>query len=453
MHHSSSLRSIRNRLFLLLLRAFVIAVAFLILFTLIITGVVLAYPSQSNPLYRLPTIARLETFYIARGSWDGVSTIFKNSLDIEAAQWNSSILLDAQNHVVVDHGKPVDPPSSQVYQFTNPSPAIPININGMVVGKLVPGGNVAPSERRFTFRFLQPVILASVILAVFATLIGMLLTRRVVTPLAEVIVAADEIATGHLHTRVRVKGPDDLRDLSDSFNKMAGAMERNDHERREMLTDIAHELRTPITVLRGRLEGIIDGIYPADEEHIGPALEETYLLERLVDDLRLLTLAESRQLPFERQSINLVDLAQHVINIFQAQAEESKIQLSMQNTDAEVIAQLDPGRTEQVIGNLVYNALRYVPEGGKVWITVTSSGGEISLSISDNGPGVPEADLPFIFNRFWRGDKSRSRGSGGAGLGLAIARQLVEAQGGMIIARNAPEGGLQVVCNFPMEQE
>jgi two-component system OmpR family sensor kinase/two-component system sensor histidine kinase BaeS len=448
MTHSNSVRSIRNRLLLLLLRAFIIAVAFLILFTLLATGLVLANPSQSNPLYRLPSIARLETYYIARGSWDGVSTIFANSLDIEVSQWQSSILLDAQNRIVVEHGRPVDPATSPTYRPVSGEAVIPIVVNGKIVGKLVVGQNTQPSERRFTFRFLQPVVLASLILAVFATLIGLLLTRRVVSPLAEVIAAAEEIAGGRLQTRVRVKAPDDLRDLSDSFNQMAESLERNDRERRDMLADIAHELRTPLTVMRGRLEGIMDGIYPADESHIGPALEEAYLLERLVDDLRLLTLAESHQLTFEKHELDLIEIARRSISMFQAEADEKKISLDLATSLEKALIVADPLRTEQVIGNLLSNALRYVSEGGRIWVEISQDGNEVAISINDNGPGIPQADLPFIFNRFWRGEKSRARLSGGAGLGLAIAKLLVEGQAGRIAARSLPGSGLQVCVSF-----
>jgi signal transduction histidine kinase len=451
MRHPTSLRSIRNRLFLLLLRTFAIVIAFLVLFSLLATGLVLANPSQTNPLRQLPIVPRLESYYIGHGSWDGVTVVFGNSLDIEASQWQSSILLDSQGHIVVNRGVPVPLPMQKIYQMTGTENIIPITDNGVVVGQYVLVGTASPTERRFTFRFLQPLLLISIILAIFAALMGLLLTRRVVTPLAEVIVAAEEIAGGNLQTRVKkTPGPDDLRDLSDSFNKMADVLERNDRERRDMLADIAHELRTPLTVMRGRLEGIMDGIYPADEEHVGPALEETYLLERLVDDLRLLTLAESRQLTFEKQPLNLNELARRVIGIFQAQADENQIQLSMQSDADDVTVQLDPERTEQVIGNLVSNALRYVPSGGRVWIEIHRKNGKASISVNDNGQGVPDSDLPYIFNRFWRGDRSRSRASGGAGLGLAIARQLVEAQGGSISAYNLPEGGLRVQCEFPL---
>jgi signal transduction histidine kinase len=454
--HSTSVRSIRNRLFLLLLRAFIIAVAFIILFTLVITGLVLANPSQSNPLFRLPAIARLETYYIARGSWDGVSKIFNNSLNIEASQWRSSILLDAQGHIVVDHGQPLAP-TGAIYHPTSEETVIPIMVNGQTVGTLVVAQNTPPPERRFTFAFLQPVVLASLVLAVFAILIGLLLTRRVVSPLAEVIASAEEIAGGNLQTRVCSKGPDDLRALSESFNKMADALERNDHERRDMLADIAHELRTPLTVMRGRLEGIMDGVYPPDVGHIGPALEEAYLLERLVEDLRLLTLAESQQLSFEKRELDVIEVARRSLSMFQAEADEKKISLELATSLDKALIVADPMRTEQVIGNLVSNGLRYVPQGGRVWIEISrnrvangtsSQGDEVVISINDNGPGLPEADLPFLFNRFWRGEKSRSRISGGAGLGLAIAKLLVEGQVGRINAENLPGGGLQISITF-----
>jgi signal transduction histidine kinase len=348
---------------------------------------------------------------------------------------------------VVDRG--VEMPGGIFYIPNDRERIVPIVVNGATVGKFVVSENAMPPQRRYTFDFLQPVVLVSVFLAILTVVIGLLLTRRMVLPLAEVTAAAKEVADGDLSARVRVEGPDDLKILSDSFNQMADTLERNDRERRDMLADIAHELRTPLTVLRGKLEGILDGIYPADQEHIVPALEETYLLERLVDDLRLLTLAESRQLPFEKKDLDLNELARHVISLFQAQAEENKIQLTLESDAENPRGLLDPQRTEQVIGNLVSNALRYVPEGGRVWIEIRQVGESAVVSVNDSGPGVSEEELPHIFSRFWRGDKSRTRASGGAGLGLAIARQLVEAQGGKIAAANLPGGGLQIRCEFP----
>ena len=448
MQKSATVRSIQKRLFLLLLRAFMIAVAFLILFTLLVTGFVVAKSTQSIVTAQPLPLSSLETYYLTRGDWSGVNTIFTNPANKAAVLWKSSILLNAQGQVVVLNGQPVDPATSPSYQPVSGETVAPIVVNGAVVGKLIVRQNIQ-SAGIFAFRLLEPAILASLVLAVFATLIGLLLTRRVVSPLAEVIAAAEEIAGGRLQTRIRVKGPDDLRDLSSSFNKMADALERNDRERRDMLADIAHELRTPLTVIRGRLEGIMDGIYPADQNHVVPALEEAYLLERLVEDLRLMTLAEIHQLTFEKDNLDLIEIARRSIGMFQAEADEKKISLSLETSLEQALVVADPLRTEQVIGNLLSNALRYVPESGRVWVEISRRGDELTVSMNDNGPGIPEADLPFIFNRFWRGEKSRSRASGGVGLGLAIAKLLVEGQGGHITACNLPGGGLQVSLSIP----
>jgi len=444
----NSTRSIRNRLFLLLLRAFGIVILIYFVLTLAATGVVLANPSNTNPLHRLPTVGRLETYYIARGSWDGVTAAFnpQGGLDPENVQFQRAILLDAGNRIVVYHGQQVA--GGAIFITSADAPAIPIIVNGLPVGTLVLDPTAAPPEQGFAFGFLRPVGLISLLLVIFALVIGFLLMRRVVTPLAEVVAAAEEVADGNLSTRVSVRGPHDLRVLSDSFNQMADALERNDRERRGMLADIAHELRTPLSILRGRLEGVMDGVYPPDQEHIVPALEETYLLERLVDDLRLLTLAEARQLSFEKKDLNLNDLASRVVSLFQAQAAENGIELKLHSEAPDATVALDPQRTEQVIGNLVSNALRFTPQGGRIWIEIERVDAQISISVNDNGPGVPKEELPYIFNRFWRSDRSRARVSGGAGLGLAIAKQLIEGQGGEISAANLPTGGLRVEIRF-----
>jgi signal transduction histidine kinase len=215
-----------------------------------------------------------------------------------------------------------------------------------------------------------------------------------------------------------------------------------------MLADIAHELRTPLSIIRGRLEGIVDGIYPENGPQVSMALEQTYAMQRLVDDLRLLTLVETRQLPFDMREVNVGEVINRVIDMFSAEALEKNISLSFPEKNGNLIAFIDPQRLEQVIGNLLGNALRYVPDGGKVWVTANELNGGVRIAVNDNGPGIPEEDLPFIFERFWRKDKSRSRISGGSGLGLAIAKQLVEAQNGTITAVNVSGGGLQVIVDI-----
>jgi len=440
-----SVRSIQTRLIVLLTRAFFAVVLLTLGIVFAVATYFLSTPTRFNPPDRIPIVSRLETFYLARRSWDDIRIIIPVG---ENHEWENATLVGPDGRILLDHGQPN---SSRVGSQYVPRPdnrVVPLIIDGKPVGTLVLNDTFVPRQVNATLGLLAPVGFISILLAVLTILIGILLARRIINPLAQVIAAARAVAGGDLSTRVPVSGPDDLRALSDSFNHMTASLERNDRERRDMLADIAHELRTPLTVMRGRLEGIVDGIYPASSDQIAPALEETYLLERLVEDLRLLTLAESRQLHFEKSDVNLNDLTRHIIDLFQAEAEEKKISLSAEVSDSDVVISADSQRTEQVVGNLLANAIRYTPEAGKVWITVEKAAGSVILSVNDSGPGLPPEDLSSIFNRFWRGEKSRSRASGGAGLGLAIARQLVEAQGGQISASNLPEGGLQVKCEF-----
>jgi signal transduction histidine kinase len=448
----ASVRSVQTRLFILLLRAFAAAVMFIVLFILGATAYFLAYPSGFNPIDRIPIITRLETFYLVNGNWRGVEILPATDAASDYHRfWQRSILVDEQGKVVIDHGSIETLLTGQLYTRKSGDSTIPITVRGKTIATLVLDEAFFSTQRQLSIDFLWPIIVISIFMAIPTIIIGLFLMRRFVTPLAEVIAAAQAVAGGDLSTRVRASGPDDLRALSDSFNHMAASLEQSDNERRNMLADIAHELRTPLTVMRGRLEGIVDGVYPASAEQISPALEETYLLERLVEDLRLLTLAETRQLHFEHREVNLCDLAAHVIDLFQAEAEDKQIELHLEYCTDDVTVVLDPQRIEQVVGNLVSNALRYTPEAGNIYLTVEKAAGQAVLTVSDDGPGVPAENLSSIFQRFWRGEKSRSRASGGAGLGLAIARQLVEAQGGQISAENRAEGGLKISLQFPLK--
>ncbi|MGQ0601456.1 MAG: sensor histidine kinase [Anaerolineales bacterium] len=439
----NSVRQIRRRLLRLLLQAFGAVVALIVVLLLIAFAFALAVsglPGDRSPFQPLQARA-LEAYYQGRGSWEGVAVLAHGNA------WQSATVLDAAGRVVLDHGRDDTVLIGQPYSGDTALPTIaslPLQAEGQPVGTLL----MTVPERLAPFGLilglLTPVVIVSIFLALLTLLIGFLLAQRFINPLADVIAAAQAVASGDLSARVPVTGPGDLRSLSDSFNRMTDALERNDHERRAMLTDIAHELRTPLTVMRGKLEGIVDGVYPANDANIAPVLEETYTLERLVDDLRLLTLAEARQLHFDLRATDLGELAARAVSLFEAEAGEKDITLTLNVEPSLPTVIADPQRVSQVIGNLLANALRYVPEGGAVNVAVHRAANETSLSISDNGPGVAEADLPHLFDRFWRGEKSRARASGGAGLGLAIAKQLIEAQGGTIAAHNRPEGGLAV---------
>ena len=446
----TTVRSIQTRLFILLLRAFSAAVLSITLVILVAMAYFLTYPSSFSPIERWPIVTRLETFYLVKDNWQGVEILPQNEASSDFHLfWNRSILLDTLGKVVLDHGSVQTALTGTTYARASDETAIPILAHGKVVATLLLDASFFPVQGQVSLEFLWPIVMISLLMAIPTVIIGLFLMRRFVTPLAEVIAAARAVAGGDLSTRVKSSGPDDMRALSDSFNHMAASLEQSDSERRNMLADIAHELRTPLTVMRGRLEGIVDGVYQASPEQISPALEETYLLERLVEDLRLLTLAETGQLHFEYKNVNLSEISLRVIDLFQAEAEDKHIRLSFESSAGEALISVDPQRIKQVVGNLVSNALRYTPDGSSVLLSIAKNTDDVVLSVCDDGPGVPPEDLDKIFTRFWRAEKSRSRASGGAGLGLAIAQQLVEAQGGQIHAENRSTGGLIISIQFP----
>ncbi|MBL8045000.1 MAG: HAMP domain-containing protein [Anaerolineales bacterium] len=445
----NSVRQIRARL----LRVLVISFAAIVLLIVTLLLGVLVYSlndfSTSEVEIDPPQVRVLEGYYVGRGSWQGVEAV------AQGPRWQDILVLDANGVVVMDSGRIDTVLVGQPFTNTSSFPSsVPVRLetNGQMIGTVVLG-----FDRSFTQEIVVAVILAlavpvgivSVFLALLALLIGLLVTRRFINPLADVIAVAQAVASGDLSARVAVRGPGDLRVLMDSFNHMAGALEQSDLERRNLLADVAHELRTPLTVMRGKLEGIVDGVYPANESTIAPVLEETYTLERLVEDLRTLTLAETRQLNFDVQPVILSGLVERALSLFSAEAQEKSITLTLVAAPDAPTVQADPQRVSQVLGNLVANALKYVPAGGQVQVNVTAKEAGAEVAVIDNGPGLPDADLPHLFDRFWRGEKSRARASGGAGLGLAIARQLIEAQGGQVMAENVAGGGLRVAFWLP----
>lgn len=454
-----SINAVRRRLWLLLLKAFGLVVLLLLVLTLSTTLIFLSTKNRYNPYFTNTLDDLLLTYYQGHQNWEGVHILFDDQSSLGSTflinEWRRIILLDKEGRVVVDQGNIDSPLVGQVYPSNSEKQITRLLVREELIGSIVLEKSIISLPLRFALQSLAPIIPLSIVLGLLTLVTGLLLMRRVVDPLSEVIAAAACVASGDLSTRVALqRRKDDIYALSSSFNRMADSLERSDQQRRAMLADVAHELRTPLSILRGRLEGILDGIYPSDEQHIATVLEEVYLLERLVEDLRLLTLAEAHQLPLELIQFNLPSLAEKTITTFSAESDELEITLNF-NRPGELNDQLDwivtgdPQRIEQVIGNLIGNALRYVPGGGLVNIEVSRHTDSIRLTVSDNGPGVPETELPFVFDRFWRGEKARTRTSGGAGLGLAIARQLIMSMGGEIGARNREGGGFEVWFDLP----
>ncbi|MFZ5915723.1 MAG: sensor histidine kinase [Chloroflexota bacterium] len=276
--------------------------------------------------------------------------------------------------------------------------------------------------------------------------------RRIATPLADVMAAADAVAEGDLSVRVPEHAPGEFGQMARSFNRMAQELERADRQRRNLTADVAHELRTPLHIIQGNLEGVLDGVYEPTDEHIGATLAETRALARLVDDLRTLSLAEAGQLALVWEPVDVAELLADVGTSFSGQAEAAGIGLRVEaeGDPSDLTITADAGRLDQVLGNLMANALRHTPSGGAIALRAEPIAGGVCLTVSDTGEGIPAGDLPFIFDRFWRGDRSRSHSGGaGSGLGLAIARQMVHLHRGRITVESEPGAGTTFTIELP----
>jgi two-component system sensor histidine kinase BaeS len=289
---------------------------------------------------------------------------------------------------------------------------------------------------------------------VLAGLVARRAVQDIATPLASVMTAADRVAEGDLSVRVPGQGPGDFGRLVKSFNRMVEELERADQQRRNLTADVAHELNTPLHIIQGNLEGILDGVYEPTSEHINATLEETRTLARLVDDLRTLSLAEGGQLPLTREPVDVAELLADVSTSFSGQAEAAGIDLRVETEGRLPTITGDVGRLDQVLSNLLANALRYTPGGGAVTLQAQPTDGGVGIIVRDTGQGIPAEDLPYVFDRFWRGDRSRSHAGGaGSGLGLAITRQLVQAHGGQIGVESEPGHGTTFTIELPASEK
>jgi signal transduction histidine kinase len=301
---------------------------------------------------------------------------------------------------------------------------------------------------------LLPLIFAFPVLMGFLFfIVGGLAFRRLGRPLADVMAALDAVADGDLSVRVDESARGEFGRMARSFNRMAEELDNAEQNRRNLTADVAHELRTPLHIIQGNLEGMLDGVYEPTKEQITATLDETRLLARLVSDLQTLSLAEAGKLHLHIQPILITDLIEDTVTGFSLMAGENGINLekSISGTDEQLTINADPDRLSQVLNNLVANALRYTPRGGSIRLKADPSAGGVTLIVEDTGSGISPEDLPYVFDRFWKAEKSRSRHEGaGSGLGLAIARQLVQAHGGTIQAESQPGQGTRFTVTLPI---
>ncbi|MFG1992347.1 sensor histidine kinase [Actinoplanes sp. NPDC048988] len=296
--------------------------------------------------------------------------------------------------------------------------------------------------------FGRPAIIGVAGLVVVAILGTFLIARQVSRPVRRLTGASQMLAAGMLDVRVRVKGESELARLAASFNTMAGALEESEERQRRLIADVAHEMRTPLSNLRGYLEALSDRVVEPSPELFASLHEETLLQGRILDDLQVLALAEAGDLGYTKTPADLSELAAASVTAHRARAAEAGVTLTIQTSPA-VWVEADQDRLRQVLGNLLSNAIRYTDKGGQVEVRVQAAHGEAELTVRDTGVGITAGDLPHVFERFWRADKARQRATGGTGLGLTIAHRIVTDHHGRLEVTSQPHLGTTFTVRLP----
>jgi two-component system OmpR family sensor kinase len=406
-------------------------------------------------------VKRLADYYGQQGGWEGVGNLLAEGVFVSGPMgmpmpgmerrpglpWErlDVMLADANGKVVFDSAGKVTGKRLSGRERDRALAITSLDDDGQVIGYLLlslPGGRdwLGELERRFLDR-MWTVLITAVALAVGLGLVaGALLSHSLTAPLQRLAAAARAVAGGDLGQRVKIEGSAEIAEVGQAFNEMTSALEEGERLRQNLVADVAHELRTPLSVLQGNLRALLDDVYPLEKAEIAGLYDETRLLSRLVDDLRELAQAEAGQLSFNLRPTDVRDVLRTTVANFEPAAEAKAIELTVKVADGLSPVTSDPDRLAQVLRNLLTNALRHTPEGGQVAVSATTAGDVVEIAVTDNGEGVAPEDLPHVFDRFYRGDRSRSRAEGGAGLGLAIVKALVEAQGGQVRATSDGPG-------------
>ncbi|MBF8256136.1 MAG: hypothetical protein HW375_1043 [Anaerolineales bacterium] len=443
--------SLRSKLVLVFLAVSALGIAF---------GMIFASLSTSGEFRRFvfslnqeDLQSRLADYYVENGAWTGVETGLVAGLPPPDTrprlQPEMFTLADGAGLVIVggaQHQAGLILSSEQLAEFES------IEVDGTTVGWMtVPGNAFAPrgGETDFFRRVNNTLLLGAVAAFAVALVAGAVAARSLTRPLRDLTHAARAVAAGDFERKVVIGSRDELGTLAEAFNQMSRALAASQRLRRQMTADIAHELRTPLSIILGHLDAVEDGVLTGSADTTRIIREETERLARLVEDLRTLTRADAGELALARRPIDIGDLVARAVSAYQPQATTADVDLTAETQAGLEPIELDPDRMLQVLNNLVANALFHTPAGGRIVVRGTMASSGIRLTVQDSGPGFPPEDVGRVFDRFYRSDDARRREDGGSGLGLTIARSIVEAHGGTIEAQNTPGEGAAIIIELP----
>lgn len=399
---------------------------------------------------------RLADYYAANNGWQSVAQQVDGS-PLPQLEWGRGYFVtDVSGQIVIPaplSGSHMQIPTQQLRR------AVPILVDGEIVGYFLgrepppnANNNFDPDRAQFDFlrRVNQTLILAALGAAGISLIMGVLLARSLTHPLQELTHATRAVAQGDLALQVPVRSQDELGELAASFNQMNIQLARARDQRQQMTADIAHDLRTPLSIILGHSEALHEGILPPTPDTFYIIHDEAKRLSRLVEELRTLSLAEAGELPMSPRPVSPAALLERAFIAYTPQAQKQAISLTWQAPPDLPEVNADPDRLAQVLDNLLNNALRFTPAGGQITLGAAAAERAVHLWVQDSGPGIPAAELEHVFNRFYRGDKARQRQEGGSGLGLAIARSIVENHHGRIWAASAAGQGATFTIELPL---
>lgn len=422
-----------------------------------IRGEIERYEEIREQIYIVETQEVLAGHYHDHGSWDGVQYVAGN---MSAVSGSRIILTDVAGVVITDSnnelraGQQFQPDSTDAlrgnyFVVFSEDWEEPITLTlHMEPGQL--DGDDAGSPQALAAAINRFLILGGLLAGAIALLLTFVLSRRMSSPIGALAAAARRLGSGELSQRVRLREKGEVQELAQAFNTMAADLEHAEQLRRNLVADVAHELRTPLSNIQGYLEAIHDGVMKPDVATIRSLNEEAVLLSKLVDELQELSLAEAGELKMVFQTEDVADLIKQAVTSWQPQVAAKGISLSADLSEKLPSVKIDWQRVNQVLYNLLENAVSHTGKGGTIVVAAARQGNWVEVSVSDTGEGIPAADLPNVFERFYRVDRSRARATGGSGLGLTIAKRMVEAHGGRVEARSKLGRGSRFSFTVPI---